>query len=148
MQFLYQKKTIPQINLSQFEDHKYLGVWEFYRRLHAKRYANQEDMALSFLALVDLTFLNDPNMPESEMYNDEEKAINSSLPYRFGKIIYRAQGVPPLDFSSSIVRLLACPHNICAVVRSLQTRVLNKAQWPGCLRSELQDEPKLLPVSH
>ena len=99
-EYLFQKKSIPDIDLSDFGQHTYLGIWEFYRRLHSSRYKNQEDLALSFLALVDLTFMNDPELKESEIFDIDDKYVNSSLPYRFGKIVYRAQGYPPLDFSS------------------------------------------------
>ncbi|MBK7407285.1 MAG: hypothetical protein IPJ40_03855 [Saprospirales bacterium] len=64
-----------------------------------KRYNSQRELALSFLALVDLAFLNDPFIKESEIYDIDDHYENSSLPYRFGKIVYRAQGISPLQLN-------------------------------------------------
>lgn len=107
---LAKNENIPQIDFSDIEDHKYLGIWEFYRRLHSNRYDNEKELALSFLALADLSLTNDPfrYYDERDEYDIDYKFENSSLPYRFGKIVYRAQSIKPLkiinnDYAKSII---------------------------------------------
>lgn len=86
--------SIPQYDPLKEEDNMYLGVFEAYRRMHKHRYETEKELALSFLALVDLAFLNDPMGAHDEIYECDNSFRNEnvSLPYRFGNLIYKAQG--------------------------------------------------------
>lgn len=106
---LRKKIKIPQYNSLNSEDNMYLGVYEFYRRIHGKRYKSEEELAISFLALVDLALVNDPFGCHSDVYENDEafRQENVSLPYRFGCLVYRAKGFKPFiiendDILSSI----------------------------------------------
>lgn len=87
-------EEIPAYNPLKEEDNMYLGVFEAYRRLHQHRYESSEVLALSFLALVDLAFLNDPFGMHNDRYEFDPSFRNEnvSLPFRFGNLIYKAQG--------------------------------------------------------
>jgi len=95
---LYNNEDIRDLNIFEIEDHKYLGVWEFYKRLHSKNYSSMKNLAISFLALSDLALMNDPfRTDKNNFFGVEERYENSSFSYRYGKIIFRAQGFKPLE---------------------------------------------------
>lgn len=54
--YLKRGENIPSYNPLKEEDNMYLGVYEAYRRMHKHRYETEKELALSFLALVDLAF--------------------------------------------------------------------------------------------
>lgn len=83
------------------EDIQYTGAWDFWLRLHGHRYASEEDLALGFLAAVDLAMCSDFDPHESELVDDDERAIWTSIPYRFGQIASGLQAQPPLLAGSS-----------------------------------------------
>jgi hypothetical protein len=76
------------------QDVLYYGVWEFWCRLHGRRYADARDLAFGFLAAVDLALSTALFAPKADL---ETRAERSSIPYRFGKIAFRAQGLAPIE---------------------------------------------------
>lgn len=92
--YLRKNEAIPTYDSLKAEDNMYLGVYEAYRRIHQERYDTEKELALSFLALVDLAFLNDPFGIHTEIYEYDNSFRNEnvSLPYRFKNLIYKAQG--------------------------------------------------------
>lgn len=97
-QLLFEKKKLPRPeNLDEDQDKIYLGPWEFWRRLHGPYYDREEDLALAFLVAVDLTMI--PNIIDAPSMDPESRLEMASVPYRFGKLAYRAQGYPPIKFS-------------------------------------------------
>jgi hypothetical protein len=76
------------------QDALYYGAWEFWCRVHGGRYADSEALALGFLAAVDLALSTALFEPEADL---ETRAERTSIPYRFGKIVFRAQGLPPIE---------------------------------------------------
>ena len=96
-EYVAKGEPIPEYDVSKGESNRYLGVYEVYRRMHANRYSSERDLAISFLAIVDICFTTDPLHDHSEdyAYNEDFRQENVSIPYRFGKLIYRAQGFKP-----------------------------------------------------
>lgn len=90
-------ERIREINLLNEDDRKYLGVWEFYRRIFSARYDSERELALSFLAICDLSLTTDITPNEEDVYYEEDHLMNTNFPYRFGKIIFRSQGIPTLN---------------------------------------------------
>ncbi|HEV2373923.1 MAG TPA: hypothetical protein VGS19_17430 [Streptosporangiaceae bacterium] len=78
------------------EDMTYTGAWEFWLRVHGDRYRSEKDLALGFLAAVDLAMCSDYDPDEIARKDADEQGVWTSIPYRFGKIAYRLQGQPPL----------------------------------------------------
>ena len=100
--YLRKGESIPPYNSLKEEDNMYLGVYETYRRMHKHRYETEKELALSFLALVDLAFLNDPMGGHNDIYEYDNSFRNEnvSLPYRFGNLIYKAQGFRPFKIKN------------------------------------------------
>lgn len=94
--------SIPQYEASKMESNRYLGAYEFYRRLHAHRYANERELAISFLIVIDICFTTDPLYNHNNLYQCDEDFYqeNVSIPYRFGKLVFRAQGFRPFHIST------------------------------------------------
>ncbi len=101
--YLRKGENIPPYNPLREEDNMYLGVYEAYRRMHKHRYETEKELALSFLALVDLAFLNDPMGVHDDIYEYDNSFRNEnvSLPYRFGNLIYKAQGFRPFKIKNN-----------------------------------------------
>ena len=101
-EYVSKGESIPEYDVSKREANRYWGVFEVYRRMHSHRYSNEKDLAISFLAIVDICFTTDPLTNHSATYeNDEDfRHENVSIPYRFGKLIYRAQGFRPFTSSN------------------------------------------------
>ncbi|MBI5549857.1 MAG: hypothetical protein HY911_00015 [Desulfobacterales bacterium] len=88
-------------NLDSEEDQLYFGAWEFWRRVHGPRYRNETELAYGFLAAVDLAMMPDvaglnDSLNRGGYADDEYRSENFSVPYRFGKLAFRSQGLPPL----------------------------------------------------
>lgn len=103
--YLRKSENIPPYNPLKEEDNMYLGVYEAYRRMHKHRYETEKELALSFLALVDLAFLNDPMGVHDDIYEYDNSFRNEnvSLPYRFGNLIYKARGFRPFKIKNDDV---------------------------------------------
>jgi hypothetical protein len=87
---------IPEVTSDTDENELiYLGVWEFWRRLFHMRYKSEFHLATGFLSVVDLVLnpdLFDLDHNDIELYQE-----NTSIPYRFGKLVYRMGYLPILD---------------------------------------------------
>jgi len=95
-QQLYEGRPLPKPEqLDEIEDQKYLGVWEYWRRLHGHRYSSEANLALAFLAAVDLTIMSD--VIDITPSDSETHLEMFSLPYRFGKLAFALQGLEPLQ---------------------------------------------------
>ena len=94
---------IPAYNPHDLERKEYLGIFEIYRRIFYRNYISERELAISFLAVVDLAFMNDPMGDHSEEYLFDESfhQQNVSLPHRFGYLIYSLQGFRPLNYDIS-----------------------------------------------
>lgn len=99
--YLAKGEPIPKYEASKGESNRYLGVYECYRRMHNHRYPDEKQLAISFLALVDICFTTDPLHNHNEDYKNDEnfRQENVSIPYRFGKLMFRAQGFRPFSIS-------------------------------------------------
>jgi hypothetical protein len=86
---------------SSESDVTYLGAWQFWVRVHGHRYRGEKDLALGFLTAVDLAMCSDFDPDDFGRGDDEERAVWTSIPYRFGKIVYRLQGQDPLVAAGS-----------------------------------------------
>jgi hypothetical protein len=79
--------------LEDGQDDLYLGAWQFWRRVHEHRYRDDASLGVSFLAAVDFAVVSHGLVPSAD---SETQAELTSIPYRFGKLAYRAQGFEPL----------------------------------------------------
>ncbi len=120
-QLLYERKSLPKITqLDNHDDKLYFGVFEYWRRLHGYAYNNEEDLILSFLAAVDLALTSD--IYEIEPSDGEYEYEMSSIPYRFGKLAFRIQGIEPLKCETENERADA--------VAKFQDRICKWNGWP------------------
>lgn len=94
--------SIPIYESADSEMREYIGIFEIYRRIYSKNYISERELAISFLAVVDLAFMNDPMGDHSEefLYYDSFRQENVSLPHRFGYLIYSLQGFRPLNYDT------------------------------------------------
>ncbi len=95
---LKDNSPFPQYDaIGKRENNMYAGTFEVYRRMHSKRYKSDKELAISFLALIDLCFTTDPFGNHDEIYENDRDFLNenTSIPYRFGKLIFRAMGFRP-----------------------------------------------------
>lgn len=86
---MYKGTPVPRLERNAPGEVRYYGCWEYWRRLHGQRVRSEKALAAGFLAAVDLAFMGGyPNDGE----NDPEMIRElRSIPYRFGKLAYRAQ---------------------------------------------------------
>jgi hypothetical protein len=120
-ELLFDGKPLPRPAALRGNDEIYLGVWEFWRRLHASRYKSQEDLAIGFLAAVDLALTSDAI--DVNPTDGEYEYEMFSLPYRFGKLAYGLQGLPPFEL----------PHqgDPAKAVNDFQERICRYVGWPA-----------------
>ena len=124
-QLLFEKKALPRLKDARDKFNiRYLGCWEFWYRLHGQRYQSEEELALAFLAAVDLTMMGDLFLAEEidhETYFCSELELeNGCIPYRFGKLAFRAQGIPPLTCTDG---------NVAQAVSIFQENCCLKFNW-------------------
>ncbi len=81
--------------LESDEEQLYLGAWVFWRRLHDGRYESEEDLALSFVAAVDLCM--NPDVLTSAFFDEEHRYEILAIPYRFGKLAFTTRALPILS---------------------------------------------------
>jgi hypothetical protein len=137
---------------------RYMGCWEYWKRLHRTRYASTEELALSFLAAVDLALAATPLMMGLEPGMDQESAAEAfNLSYRFGKLAFRSQGFPPLEYAADAALAIDqfqrkfcqyCgwepPDTAVRVVAVYLTQLLSAALgWPTA-RAETQPDSALV----
>ena len=95
-EMLYMNQPLPNTTwIDNKESLPYLGAWEFWRRLHGKRYKSTQALAFAFLAAVDLAITSD--VVDVEELDGEYMAEMMSISYRFGKLAYRILGIPPFN---------------------------------------------------
>jgi len=101
-QSLFTKHPFPALDCPKSRiDIVYSGVWELWYRLHRQRYRTETELALAFLAAVDLAMSTDAansDLEEANRYGDAIPAL-SSIPYRFGLIVLKSLEIPPLSLS-------------------------------------------------
>jgi hypothetical protein len=123
-QLLFEGKepSAPE-SLDDHASRTYLGVWEYWRRLHGKRYRSTRELCLGFLAAVDLAAMADlPDASTAESWDIEHFFERVSIPYRFGKLAYRLQGSPPLSCHDD---------DWLTAVREFQTSAARRYGWPS-----------------
>jgi hypothetical protein len=111
------------------EGELYLGAWEFWCRVHEARAASPEDLALGFLAAVDLALTSD--IVDPEQYDSDYNMEIGSIPYRFGKIAYSAQGFQPFNRAG---------REAAAAVADWQEQFCRWRGWPSptnCVRKSV-----------
>lgn len=97
---LFVGREVPRLGAESDPDQQtYLGPWEFWCRVHGPRTVDARCLALGFLAAVDLAM--SPDHIEPQFCTDDEQYETSSIPYRFGKLVYRAQGFRPFSIEGS-----------------------------------------------
>jgi hypothetical protein len=117
---LYADRPVPRLEKATPRDVRYLGCWEYWNRLHSTRALDDLSLATSFLAAVDLAFLGGHPGPEEQ---DEEYLRElRCIPYRFGKLAFRSQGV---EFPSLEAEGLG------AEIQEYQDRLAAYSGWPG-----------------
>jgi hypothetical protein len=120
-QALFEGQPLPQpTNLDNPEDELYLGAWEFWRRLHGRRYNSERELAIAFLAAVDLTLVSDVLQVHEK--DGEYGSEMSSIPFRFGKLAFRIQGLEPLRVGED--------EDPAAAVARFQEQVSAYQSWP------------------
>ncbi|MEZ5407536.1 MAG: hypothetical protein R2761_05875 [Acidimicrobiales bacterium] len=82
------------------EDEIYHGPWEFFRRALRRRFSSEIDLAFGFLAAVDLALLIAPS-PGPGDWSIEDRALNVSSSYRFGKIVFGLSGFEHRELPAS-----------------------------------------------
>jgi hypothetical protein len=123
-QCLFQGQEIPRVDeVTTAHEARYLGCWEIWRRMHGSRYGSTSDLALSFLAGVDLALgahvlaQEDDHMREA--LEDPWRSAQIRYPHaRFGAILIATADASQLattpDPISSIQALHRFQHEICA----------------------------------
>lgn len=96
-EFLKKDKSVPEIDFKNPEELKYLGIWEFYKRLNQDFYKNEKELILSFLAICDLAINVDVFSDDDPSLSLDEKMTNNSFPYRFGKLVSCIRACAPLQ---------------------------------------------------
>lgn len=81
---------------SRAEDILYLGVWEFWRRVHESATRTLKVWRSPFLRPLIWRSPRIPTTPRG--YPSEFEMEARSIPYRFGQFVFRAQGFRPLAF--------------------------------------------------
>lgn len=150
-------ENIPSYNSLHEEDNMYLGVYEAYKRMHKHRYETEKELALSFLALVDLAFLNDPMGVHDDIYEYDNSFRNEnvSLPYRFGNLIYKAQGFKPFKIKNKDIAnsLKEWQDDYCRYlgyflpddgIRNMICAILSSIINDACVYYRFSDENKIL----
>lgn len=155
--YLRRGEKIPPYNPLKEEDNMYLGIYEAYRRMHKHRYGTEKELALSFLALVDLAFLNDPMGVHDDVYECDNSFRNEnvSLPYRFGNLIYKAQGFKPFKIKNEDIAnsLKEWQDDYCRYlgyflpndgIRNMVCAILSSIINDACVYYRFSDENKIL----
>ena len=155
--YLKRGENIPSYNPLKEEDNMYLGVYEAYRRMHKHRYETEKELALSFLALVDLAFLNDPLGVHDDIYEYDNSFRNEnvSLPYRFGNLIYKAQGFRTFEIKNNDVAssIKEWQDDYCRYlgyflpddgIRNMVCAVLSSIINDACIYYQFPDKTKIL----
>lgn len=155
--YLRKGENIPQYNPLKNEDNMYLGVYEAYKRMHKHRYETEKELTLSFLALVDLAFLNDPMGVHDDIYEYDNSFRNEnvSLPYRFGNLIYKAQGFRTFKIKNDDIAssLKEWQDDYCRYlgyflpddgIRNMVCAILSSIINDACVYYRFPDESKIL----
>lgn len=123
-QLLFEGKEPPvPESLDDHASRTYLGVWEYWRRLHGKRYRSTRELCIAFLAAVDLAAMADvPDASTTESLDVEYFFERVSIPYRFGKLAYRLQGSPPLSCHDD---------DLLGAVKEFQASACRRYGWPS-----------------
>ncbi|MBX6383881.1 MAG: hypothetical protein IRZ07_13050 [Microbispora sp.] len=82
-------KPPPRLERNTPGEVRYYGCWEYWRRLHGGRVRNERALVAGFLAAVDLALTG--GYPAADERDPEMIRELRSIPYRFGKLAFRAQ---------------------------------------------------------